>query len=229
MADAFVSYARADRNYAKGIVDLLKSDGHDVWWDAEIHAGEIFTKEIKEQLDRSTYVICLWSTRSVESPWVWAEATIAAKQSKLVPVMLEDCEVPIHLSSIQSIRFRGYAGFLEEFHRFAPSGFPPGSYIYQNQPSPPSGPGGAAWKAICALLLVGSIAILWQWSQVQSALAAREASLRALAAENAAAARGLERIREGIVALSAKLSRPDWHLDRADLARELDELLTTTK
>ena len=79
------------------------------------------------------------------------------------------------------------------------------------------------------LLVIGNIGSVWGWSQAQSALAAREASLRALTADNATLSQSLDTLKQRIAALSAKLRLPNGQLDRENLARELDDLLSNTK
>jgi len=225
MSDIFISYSRADKDYARGFADLLKSDGHEVWWDADIHAGEIFSDRIKKQLDRSWRVICLWSMNSRESPWVWAEATIAAGERKLVPVLLDSCALPKHLAKFQHIEFAGYARFLQEFHKFAPSGFDHQSYVYQAQPVPeplPAPGTSMLWKIICALLLAGSIAFYVAWNSTSQQVSAMSQQISDIT-------RRLDTLKRGMTVLSAKLRSSDQQLSQQDIARELEELLNSVK
>jgi hypothetical protein len=66
-----------------------------VWWDAALRAGETFDEVIENALKAAKSVIVLWSPRSVTSRWVRAEATLADRRNKLVPVIIEQCDRPI--------------------------------------------------------------------------------------------------------------------------------------
>ena len=49
----------------------------------------------EKALKDSKAVVVLWSKKSVDSRWVRAEATLADRYGKLVPVMIESCDRPI--------------------------------------------------------------------------------------------------------------------------------------
>jgi len=66
-----------------------------VWWDAALHSGETFDEVIEAQLKAAKAVLVLWSPRSVKSRWVRAEATLADRRNKLIPVIIELCDRPI--------------------------------------------------------------------------------------------------------------------------------------
>lgn len=93
MADLFVSYKREDRAAVERIIARLSDEGYSVWWDSRLEAGENFGELIAQEIDQAKCVIVIWSTSSVGSKWVYAEATEADSQGKLVPVMIEPCRV----------------------------------------------------------------------------------------------------------------------------------------
>lgn len=93
--DVFISYSREDRAAAKHFAQSLANEGLSVWWDAALHSGETFDEVIERELRAASAVIVLWSPRSVGSRWVRAEATLADRQGKLVPVAIESCDRPI--------------------------------------------------------------------------------------------------------------------------------------
>lgn len=66
-----------------------------VWWDAALRSGETFDEVIEKELRAAKAVVVLWSPRSVASRWVRAEATLADRFNKLVPVIIETCNLPI--------------------------------------------------------------------------------------------------------------------------------------
>lgn len=93
--DVFISYSRDDRAAAKYFAQCLSDEGFSVWWDAALHSGESFDQVIERELRAASAAIVLWSPRSVKSRWVRAEATLADRMEKLVPVTIEACERPI--------------------------------------------------------------------------------------------------------------------------------------
>ena len=91
MADLFVSYKREDRAAVERIISRLAKEGYSIWWDSRLEAGENFGELIAQEIDEAKCVIVIWSTASVGSKWVYAEATEADSQGKLVPVTIEAC------------------------------------------------------------------------------------------------------------------------------------------
>jgi pSer/pThr/pTyr-binding forkhead associated (FHA) protein len=93
--DVFISYSREDRAHARRFAERFTEEGLAVWWDAALHSGETFDEVIETALKTAKAVVVLWSPRSVASRWVRAEATLADRQNKLVPVTIEPCDRPI--------------------------------------------------------------------------------------------------------------------------------------
>ena len=73
----------------------LREEGFSVWWDAALHSGETFDEVIERNLRDARAVVVLWSTASVASRWVRAEATQADRRNKLAPAIIEPCDRPI--------------------------------------------------------------------------------------------------------------------------------------
>src|SRR5512138_385729 len=95
MADVFISYAREDAETAHRFADGFQSAGFSVWWDDALRSGEAFDVGIERALREARAVVVLWSTNSVSSRWVRAEATQADRNRTLVPVTIEPCQRPI--------------------------------------------------------------------------------------------------------------------------------------
>ena len=93
--DVFLSYSREDRAAARHIADCFGSEGINVWWDAALQSGQTFDEVIERRLREAKAVVVLWSPRSVASRWVRAEATLADRQNKLIPAIIETCDRPI--------------------------------------------------------------------------------------------------------------------------------------
>lgn len=93
--DIFISYSREERPAARHFAESFASEGFSVWWDAVLRSGQTFDEVIEKELRAAKAVVVLWSKRSVASRWVRAEATLADRGNKLVPVIIEACDRPI--------------------------------------------------------------------------------------------------------------------------------------
>lgn len=102
MADLFLSYAREDQPCAELLADALVQRGWTVWWDRRIQVGRMFSEVIERQLDEARCVVALWSSSSIQSPWVHAEAAEAARKNRLVPVLIEDVRPPLEFRRLQT-------------------------------------------------------------------------------------------------------------------------------
>jgi nucleotide-binding universal stress UspA family protein len=89
MPDIFVSYAHEDRVRAQAFAQALEALGWAVWWDDRTRAGAEFDEVVDQQLDAALCVLVVWSSASVPSRWVRAEAAAADEQGKLLPVTFE--------------------------------------------------------------------------------------------------------------------------------------------
>lgn len=110
MPDIFLSYNREDQAKAKVIAKALSDEGFDVWWDTVLRAGQTYDEVTEGQLHASKAVVVLWSSRSVRSKWVRAEATLGDRKSALIPVMIEPCDRPIMFELIQTADLVGWEG-----------------------------------------------------------------------------------------------------------------------
>lgn len=97
MVDLFLSYKSEEHAVAERLAGTLEHFGYSVWWDVQLLSGDEFRAEIREMITQSKAVIVLWSQRSVKSRFVTDEANLAQRQNKSLPVMLEDCELPLGL------------------------------------------------------------------------------------------------------------------------------------
>jgi len=91
----FSSPTPDDAKIARLFADAFQSVGLTVWWDDALRSGEAFDESIERALREAKAVVVLWSTSSVTSRWVRAEATQADRNRTLVPVMIEACQRPI--------------------------------------------------------------------------------------------------------------------------------------
>ncbi|WP_114968883.1 toll/interleukin-1 receptor domain-containing protein [Rhodoferax ferrireducens] len=108
--DVFISYAREDRPLAEQLAHALSASGLQVWWDRDLTAGSEFTAVIEAQLLGATVVIVLWSAESVRSSFVRDESSRALKLGKLLPVRIEDIELPLGFGQLHTLDLLDWDG-----------------------------------------------------------------------------------------------------------------------
>jgi tetratricopeptide (TPR) repeat protein len=96
MPDVFMSYSKKHRPLTERVAALLdrkesvgpdgKSKRITVWWDQSLKSGDVFHREITNQIDKAGAVVVIWTEGAVASDWVYAEAQRGAAQKKLVPL-----------------------------------------------------------------------------------------------------------------------------------------------
>jgi hypothetical protein len=119
MSDIFISYKREEQATARKLANALESEGWSVWWDPKLRAGERFNDVIEKALKESKCVVVMWSTRSVQSQYVKDEATYALNRNKLVPVMIEEVQLPFRFEGLHTPSLLGWDGSKDfsEFRR----------------------------------------------------------------------------------------------------------------
>ncbi len=110
MPDIFLSYNREDQAVARHFAEAFEREGFTVWWDATLRSGEAYDQVTERALKTAKAVVVLWSTRSVESRWVRAEATLADRNKTLVPAMIEPCDRPIMFELTQTADLSHWQG-----------------------------------------------------------------------------------------------------------------------
>jgi hypothetical protein len=108
--DIFISYSREERPAARHFAESFTREGFTVWWDAVLRSGQTFDEVIERELRAAKAVVVLWSPRSVASRWVRAEATLADRGNKLVPVIIEPCNLPIIFELTHAADLSDWAG-----------------------------------------------------------------------------------------------------------------------
>ncbi|MFQ6022759.1 MAG: toll/interleukin-1 receptor domain-containing protein, partial [Acidiferrobacterales bacterium] len=112
MSDIFISYAREDRDRAQAIAQALEKQGLAVWWDRNILPGGTWDKVIEKALDEAKCVIVLWSNASVQSDFVKEEAEKGKERGILVPVLIDDVELPFGFARYQAANLVHWRGGL---------------------------------------------------------------------------------------------------------------------
>ena len=120
MADVFISYAAEDRPKAEVLALALSARGWSVWWDRTLRPGQVWDAVIEKGAGTASCVVVCWSTRSIGSDWVRAEAAEALKRRVLLPVLIEDVLPPLPFRSIHAASFVGWDpdGYSWEFEGF---------------------------------------------------------------------------------------------------------------
>lgn len=185
MTDIFLSYNEKDREQARRLAALLEAVGWSVWWDRRIPAGETWRSVLEKALENMRCMVVLWSARSIESEWVYEEASEGRRLGKLVPVLIEAVRPPAGFREIQAADLTNWDGSREfdgmrmlvdlENLLGKPAGAAtaiPGKSVDQGQPYDPADLGGGRttktwWQrhrlpviAAAGVLLAASVAYL---------------------------------------------------------------------
>ena len=110
MADIFISYKREEQPVAKKLADALENHGWSVWWDPKLRTGEHFDDVIEAALEDAKCAIVMWSKRSTTSRFIKDEATYALNEGKLIPVQIEDAELPFRFANLHTARLVDWDG-----------------------------------------------------------------------------------------------------------------------
>jgi hypothetical protein len=112
----FVSYSRSDAEFAVRLAADLRTAGADVWVDQlDIKAGARWDSSVEQALRQAIRVLVVLSPKAVSSQNVLDEVSFALDEGKaIVPVLVEQCSVPLRLRRLHYIDFtRDYGTGLE--------------------------------------------------------------------------------------------------------------------
>ena len=108
MTDIFLSYASGDRDRVAPLVSTFEAQGWSVWWDRHIVPGTSFDDMIEQALSQSACVVVIWTEASATSDWVRREALFGLDKDILVPVLLDDIELPFAFRRTQAATLIGW-------------------------------------------------------------------------------------------------------------------------
>lgn len=125
-----ISYSHADSDFALRLTQQIFLHGGNVWIDkCEIVPGESIYEKVQGAFSTASVILALLSKSSVES--VWCKKEIAAgmtremeeNQTVVIPVLLEDCDIPFFLKDKLYADFRsdsdaGIASLMSAIERF---------------------------------------------------------------------------------------------------------------
>ncbi|MBK5212530.1 MAG: toll/interleukin-1 receptor domain-containing protein [Flavobacteriaceae bacterium] len=102
----FISYSRRDTDYVKSLVDALRKQGFEVWFDNNIRTGTDWDDTIESELKKADAIVLILSKTSVASDNVKDEISYAIGLDKPVsPIKIEECDVPMRLARKQFVDF----------------------------------------------------------------------------------------------------------------------------
>lgn len=109
----FISYSHEDVKIVKQFALQLSLRGFDLWMDEKnVTFGENYTTEILKGIHEADIYVVFISENSIQSKWVGAEIDFALrerierKKLVVVPVRLDDTDMPIPLSNIDYVDAR---------------------------------------------------------------------------------------------------------------------------
>jgi hypothetical protein len=118
---AFISYSRADSEFALRLARDLKAAGARVWLDQiDIVPGASWDNAVETALMAAEYMLLILSPASAKSDNVRDEVSYALENGKtVIPVLYMDCVIPLRLQRKQRIDFRadygrGLSGLLDQ-------------------------------------------------------------------------------------------------------------------
>jgi hypothetical protein len=103
----FISYSRANSDFAVRLAKDLKASGHEVWLDQlDIPTGSRWDDELEKALRTCSTFLIILSPESIESQNVKDEIGYAIDTGKhILPLMIKQCEVPFRLRRFQYVDF----------------------------------------------------------------------------------------------------------------------------
>src|SRR5215213_10099298 len=118
----FISHASKDKVFVDRLVSDLAAHAIPVWYDKlDVRLGDSIPGKINSGISEAKYFLIVLSPATVKSKWVLEELNaalmrqVASAGTFLIPVLIEDCEVPPLLNHRRFADFRGvYEAGLEE-------------------------------------------------------------------------------------------------------------------
>lgn len=104
----FVSYSRHNKEFVDRLVADLEQSGFVLWRDtSDIPAGSSWDNQIQDALNGCTHVLLIITPESVASRNVSDEVSYAMDKGKtIIPLLVEDAEMPLRVYRTQYIDFR---------------------------------------------------------------------------------------------------------------------------
>lgn len=112
----FISYSSKDKSFVERLSQKLVDKRIGVWLDKwEMKPGDSLIDKIQNALEDSSYLLVVLSKHYIQSEWCRKEQNagfikeINSKKVAVIPILLEDCSIPIFLQE------KVYADFRQSF------------------------------------------------------------------------------------------------------------------
>lgn len=112
----FISYSHADKTFVEKLLGHLVKQNTHVWVDLwELNVGDSILSKVQEAIQNSSALLVVLSKASMQSEWCKKELSaglireLDEKRVVVLPLLLQDCEIPIFL------REKMYADFRNNF------------------------------------------------------------------------------------------------------------------
>ncbi|MGZ8876001.1 MAG: toll/interleukin-1 receptor domain-containing protein, partial [Halobacteriota archaeon] len=129
--DAFISYARPDREFARFLARRLSDVGFSVFYDeADLAVGDSFARTLVDVVRSATATLVVMTPEYFASDWARSELEISAAKElekggerggQLIPLLRRDCEIPPLLKSRLYVDCRTEADFENALPRIVDS------------------------------------------------------------------------------------------------------------
>ncbi|MBI5652988.1 MAG: toll/interleukin-1 receptor domain-containing protein [Chloroflexi bacterium] len=100
----FISYSNKDTEWVEKIlIPYLDSHGIKAFTDRKFKGGSLSIEQMASSIENSKYTIAVMTKNFMTSEWTRIETAMAqtlnpdASERKLVPILLEDCDIPLRL------------------------------------------------------------------------------------------------------------------------------------
>lgn len=118
MSSLFISYSSKDRPFVQQLRRELFDKGVRIWIDeSEIKVGDSLIEKVAEGISDVEFLGAVLSRNSIASNWVQEELRIAitreisGKKLKVLPIVIDDCALPVFLEHKKYADFRSPADF----------------------------------------------------------------------------------------------------------------------
>ena len=108
--DVFISYSSQDRDKVEKLAHALEKSGFNVWWDRALLPGDSYEGSIEVALKEAKAVIVCWTHNAIASDWVRSEADDARVNGKLLPIFMEEVDLPKPFDRIHTENLIGWWG-----------------------------------------------------------------------------------------------------------------------
>lgn len=118
--DVFISYSSSDRDWVISVLkDKLSKHGFSVITDTDFKGGSLAIVEMAKAIENTRHTIAVLTPDFIKSKWVKLETAMAqtldpdASNRKLIPVLKQDCDIPLHIQVLHYRDMRNDKGWDE--------------------------------------------------------------------------------------------------------------------